>query len=258
MDGHLLANNPPWLHWLAQTASTNSWAIAHAATLQHGDVVFTPQQTAGRGQGNRVWHSPPGVLTASFILDGVAPHYWPALSLASGLAVIYAIEDLMPDCRALLQLKWPNDVWWQQRKLAGILAEVQGQRVVVGIGCNRQVDVSGWDASINPISLHQIQAIVPSELLLLERLRHYLLELAGMLTGTSASGFAPLLPELRRRDGLLGQAVCINLSSPSPEQNWSGTGRGIDEQGHYQIQNGDGVVRAFAAGRIRLTAAAAI
>ena len=72
MDEPLLAeNNPPWLHWLAQTPSTNSWALAHAAELQHGDVVFTPQQTAGRGQGDRVWYSPPGVLTASFVLDGV-------------------------------------------------------------------------------------------------------------------------------------------------------------------------------------------
>lgn len=258
MDGHLLANNPPWLHCLAQTPSTNSWALAHATALQHGDVVFTQQQTAGRGQGDRVWYSPPGVLTASFILDGVAPHYWPALSLASGLAVIYAIEDLLPACRQLLQLKWPNDVWCQQRKLAGILAESQGHRVVVGIGCNRQVDVSGWDKSINPISLHQIQAAVPSELLLLERLRHYLLEVAGMLTGASISGLAPLLPELRRRDGLLGRTVCIDLPPPIPEKYWSGTAQGIDEQGRYQIQRADGAVRSFTAGRIRLAEVATI
>ncbi len=258
MDGRLLANNPLWLNCLAETPSTNSWALANAPALQHGDVVFTQQQTAGRGQGDRVWYSPPGVLTASFVLDGVAPHYWPALSLASGLAVIYAIEDLLPACRQLLQLKWPNDVWCDQRKLAGILSEGQGQRVVVGIGCNRQVDFSGWDASINPISLHQIQAAVPSELLLLERLRHYLLEVAGMLTGASISGLASLLPELRRRDGLLGRAVCIDLPPPIPEKYWSGTGQGIDEQGRYQIQRADGVVRAFTVGRIRLTEAVTI
>ncbi len=252
MDGRLLANNPPWLHWLAQTPSTNSWALAHMATLQHGDVVFTPQQTAGRGQGDRVWYSPPGVLTASFILDGVATRHWPALSLASGLAVIYAIEDLLPDCCALLQLKWPNDVWCQQRKLAGILAEGQGHRVVVGIGCNRQVEnFSEWDASINPISLHQIQAIVPSELALLERFRHYLLEVAGMLREESSLGLVPLWPELRRRDGLFGQAVRIDWQ----QQHWSGIGQGIDEQGCYQIQNTEGIIRAFAAGRIKLATA---
>ncbi len=259
MDGHLLANNLPWLHCLAQTPSTNTWALAHATELQHGDAVFTQQQTAGRGQGDRVWYSPPGVLTASFVLDGVAPHYWPVLSLASGLAIIYAIEDLLPVCHQLLQLKWPNDVWCYQRKLAGILAEGRGQRVVIGIGCNRQIeDFSGWDASINPISLHQIQSIVPSELELLERFRHYLLEAAGMLTEASSLGLAPLLSELRRRDGLFGQAVWIDLPSPIPEKYWSGTGWGIDEQGRYQIQRADGAVRSFTAGRIRLAAAATI
>ncbi len=250
MDGPLLAeNNPAWLHWLAQTPSTNTWAIEHSTQLHHGDVVFTPHQTAGRGQGDRVWQSPPGVLTASFILDGVAPRHWPALSLTSGLAVIYAIEDLLPAGRQRLQLKWPNDVWCDQRKLAGILAEGQGQRVVVGIGCNLQVDFRGWDESINPISLHQIQPIVPSELLLLERLRHYLLEVAGLLT--AQGGLAPLLPELRRRDALWGQAVWIGL----PQQSWSGIAQGIDEQGRYQIQGANHELRSFTAGRIRLAAA---
>jgi BirA family transcriptional regulator, biotin operon repressor / biotin---[acetyl-CoA-carboxylase] ligase len=246
MDGPLLEeNNPSWLHWLAQTPSTNTWALGHSTQLQHGDVVFTPHQTAGRGQGDRVWQAPPGVLTASFILDRVASQYWPALSLASGLAVIYAIEDLMPACAGWLQLKWPNDVWCNHRKLAGILPESQGRRVVVGIGCNRQVDFTGAEPGLNPISLHQLQLIIPSELSLLERLRHYLLEVAGLLT--ASSGLTPLLAELRRRDALWGQTVWIEL----PQQSWSGTAQGIDQQGRYQIQGVDGEIRSFAAGRIR-------
>jgi BirA family transcriptional regulator, biotin operon repressor / biotin---[acetyl-CoA-carboxylase] ligase len=254
MDGLLSKINPPWLHWLDQTASTNSWAIDHAAQLQHGDVVFTTQQTAGRGQGDRVWQAPPGVLTASFMVDGVAPLHWPALSLASGLAVIYAIEDLLPTCQNMLQLKWPNDVWCNQHKLAGILAEGSGQRVVVGVGCNRQVDFvdfTEWASGINPISLHQIQTIVPSELALLARLRHYLLEVGGLLRGDSVRGMSRLLPELRRRDALVGSAVRIDL----PHQHWSGKALGMDEQGRYQIQGNNGEVRSFAAGRIRLLAA---
>ncbi len=249
MDGRLLANQPSWLQWLAQTPSTNSWALEHPAQLHHGDVVFTPHQTAGRGQGSRVWHSPPGVLTASFILDGVATKHWPALSLASGLAVIYAIADLMPASGELLQLKWPNDVWCHQRKLAGILAEGQGQRVVVGIGCNHQVHFTGQELGLNPISLHQLQIPVPDELLLLERLRHYLLEVVGLLT--AQDGLGALLPELRRRDALRDEAVYIEFA----QQSWSGIGRGIDEQGRYQIQGIDGELRSFAAGRIRRGAA---
>jgi BirA family transcriptional regulator, biotin operon repressor / biotin---[acetyl-CoA-carboxylase] ligase len=246
-----LENNPLWLHWLEQTPSTNSWALAHASQLQHGDVVFTPRQTAGRGQGERQWLAPPGVLTASFILDGIAPVHWPALSLASGLAVIYAIEDLLPIGRELLRIKWPNDVWCHQRKLAGILAEGAGQRVIVGIGCNRQVDFGEWRAAVLPISLHQIQSPVPSEILLLERFRHYLLEVAGLLS-PAALGLALLLPELRRRDELLNTAVCIESL---PAHYWSGTALGIDAQGCYQIQGANGEIRSFAAGRIRPLAA---
>ncbi len=248
MDGSLSKINLPWLHWLDQTASTNSWAIDHAAQLQHGDVVFTQQQTAGRGQGDRVWHAPPGVLTASLMMDGVAPLHWPVLSLASGLAVIYAIEDLMPNCHNMLRLKWPNDVWCNQRKLAGILVEGSGQRLVIGIGCNRQVDFTDWPAtSIQPISLHHMQAVVPSELALLARLRHYLLEAGGLLMSGSGQGLSLLWPELRRRDALVGTAVGIDLA----HEHWSGTALGIDGQGHYQIQGNDGEVRSFAAGRIR-------
>jgi BirA family transcriptional regulator, biotin operon repressor / biotin---[acetyl-CoA-carboxylase] ligase len=160
---------PSWLHWLPETPSTNTWAIEHAAQLQHGDVVFTPKQTAGRGQFDRVWQSPPGVLTASFILDEVP---LTGLSLAVGLAVIYAIEDLI-NSPNILQIKWPNDIWHQQQKLAGILCEVHKTRVVVGIGCNLQVDLPA--ALSNAISLHQLHALEISELAMLTSIRRYLL-----------------------------------------------------------------------------------
>jgi BirA family transcriptional regulator, biotin operon repressor / biotin---[acetyl-CoA-carboxylase] ligase len=258
MDGRLLENNPQWLHLLEQTPSTNSWAIEHPTQLQHGDVVFTRHQTAGRGQGDHRWHSPPGVLTASFILDGIAVGHWPALSLASGLATIYAIEDLLPTCQGVIQLKWPNDLWVDRKKLAGILAEGSGQRVVVGIGCNRQANFTDWSAGAAgqpPISLHQIQAAVPSELLLLERLRHYLLEVAGLLMANSEQGLCPLWPALRQRDALLGHTVTITV----PHQpDWSGTALGIDPQGCYQIQGSTGEIRSFASGRLRPLVASAI
>jgi BirA family biotin operon repressor/biotin-[acetyl-CoA-carboxylase] ligase len=252
MDGRLLdATNPQWLHWLRETPSTNTWAIANAAHLHHGDVVFTQHQTAGRGQGDRVWYSPAGVLTASFVLDGIPPAQWPGLSLASGLAVIYAIEDLMPTCQNMLRLKWPNDVWYDRRKLAGILCEGAGSRVIVGVGCNRQVDLAELTALGNAISLHQIQRIVPTEMSLLERLRHYLLEVAGLLTVDTAPGLSPLLPALRERDGLQGQAVHLAIH----KRQWSGIARGIDEQGRLQIQDAQGEVHAFAAGRVSLAGA---
>jgi BirA family transcriptional regulator, biotin operon repressor / biotin---[acetyl-CoA-carboxylase] ligase len=240
---------PPWLHWLDKTPSTNSWSIEHLSQLQHGDVVFTPHQTAGRGQFDRVWHSPPGVLTASFILDDLDPSKQSGLSLAVGLAVIYAIEDLAIACQNCLQLKWPNDIWYEQRKLAGILCEVSKDRLIVGIGCNLRVDFSATGLSDqitgNPISLHQIHAPIIQEIDLLERLRHYLLETAGIL---QHQGLEPLLPALRQRDGLLDRSISLEL----PNKTIHGTGAGINHLGHLQIRTIIHQIQTFAAGRVRI------
>jgi len=254
-------NHRHWLHTLDTCASTNTWAIARADKLHHGDVIFTKQQTSGRGQHDRTWHSPTGVLTASFVLDNLNPNLLPGLSLAVGLAVIFAIEDLVPDCRDMLRLKWPNDVWIDRQKLAGILCEATssntfGTRAVVGIGLNRCVDfaAAGLDqrAIGNAVSLHSIASNVPDELCLLDRLRHYLLELADMFSTTDRppekSGLAPLLPELRRRDALIGCNVAIELSS----ETICGEAAGIDGCGRLLVCLAGDRIQAFTSGRVRL------
>ncbi|MBW4553415.1 MAG: biotin--[acetyl-CoA-carboxylase] ligase [Aphanocapsa sp. GSE-SYN-MK-11-07L] len=249
---------PPWLHWLERCDSTNIWAIDHAAQLQPGDVIFTQQQTAGRGQQGRPWYAPAGVLTASFILDQIPVSQLPGLSLAAGLAVIYAIADLIPIGQDSLMLKWPNDVVCDRRKLAGILCEATSgsvsARVVVGIGLNRCVDFAeaGLETSQigDPISLDQITSAVPDQLALLERLRHYLLQVADLFirSGNSSenSGLTPLLPELQRRDALRDRTVTLDL----PNQSITGQAVGIDAIGRLQIRTPDGQVQAFSSGRV--------
>jgi BirA family transcriptional regulator, biotin operon repressor / biotin---[acetyl-CoA-carboxylase] ligase len=228
-----------WLHWLETVPSTNSWAIAQGHKLGHGDAVFTPQQTAGRGQFDRAWQSPPGVLTASIILDDLIPAKQVGFSLVAGLSLIYSLEDLLPTLESQLQLKWPNDLWYQQRKLAGILCEAKGTRLIVGIGCNLQADFSALSASQvgNPISLHQIDpegflaiSNQPEDyrITLLTKIRRYLLEAAALV---QAQGIEPLLPALQKRDGLRGRNLQIELPSGSI----AGQGVGIDTLGRLQI-----------------------
>ena len=251
-----------WLHTLDTCASTNTWAIARADQLHHGDVIFTKRQTSGRGQHDRTWHAPNGVLTASFVLDNLNPNLLPGLSLAVGLAVIFAIEDLVPECRDMLRLKWPNDVWIDRQKLAGILCEATSSKVsgktrtVVGIGVNRCVDfvAAGLDARAigNAVSLHSIASNVPDELCLLDRLRHYLLELADMFSNIDRppkkSGLALLLPELRRRDALIGCNVAIDLSS----ETICGEVVGIDGCGRLLVCLAGDRIQAITSGRVRL------
>jgi BirA family transcriptional regulator, biotin operon repressor / biotin---[acetyl-CoA-carboxylase] ligase len=239
-------DHPEWLHWLEQCPSTNSWAAE--AIVPHGDVVFTRQQTAGRGQHGRTWQSPPGVLTASFILEAIPVEQLAGISLVAGLAAIDAVEELVPSLRGELRLKWTNDVFLRGRKLAGILCESamksadRSARVVVGIGLNRCVefeqDVTGR------VSLHQVAA-APDELLLLERLRHHLLISAEML---QAQGMQARLSELRQRDFLLGQVITIETAIESV----TGEAVGIGDRGELLLRLADGTERAFVSGHIVL------
>jgi len=252
-----LENLPKWLHWLDSCPSTNTWASDRATQLQHGDVVFTRQQTAGRGQQGRIWYAPTGVLTASFVCDRLPVTQLPKLSLAAGLAVIYAIEDLLPNCQDILRLKWPNDVLINDRKLAGILCEATSgntsinTRAIVGIGLNRCVNFAEAGLNINAVSLHEISSIVPDEFSLLERLRHYLLEASGMLAMSDIAaenvGLAKLLPELRRRDMLRDRHITLEL----PQETISGQAVGIDTYGRLLLRLSDDKVQAFTSGRVQ-------
>lgn len=247
---------PHWLHWLDTCSSTNTWAIENAAHLNHGDVVFTQKQTAGRGQNGRTWHSPAGVLTASVILTQIPSVQLPELSLAAGLAVIYAVEDLVIDCQSLFRLKWPNDIWFNGRKIAGILCEASSSgaegRVVVGIGLNRCVEVRDETLkaiSHRVISLHQISAAIPTELELLEQVRRYLMQLAGILryeNNRSGHGFSLLLPPLRQRDALSGQMITLAVG----QTQIVGEAAGISDRGHLLLRLQNGEIQAFASGHI--------
>jgi BirA family transcriptional regulator, biotin operon repressor / biotin---[acetyl-CoA-carboxylase] ligase len=265
-----LDDRPNWLHWVEQCASTNTWAIAHAADLGHGDVVFTRHQTAGKGQQGRIWHSPPGVLTASFVLDRLPTAQLPGLSLAAGLAVIYAIEDLLAidppteqsrqpfEREDLLRLKWSNDVLLDRRKVAGILCEATSSlsagtaRVVVGIGLNRCVDFAEAGLTADAIgeaaSLHQVFPTVPDEFALLERLRYYLLQVANLFSRAAPErpGLALLLPELRRRDALIDRFIRIEL----PGESVSGQAAGIDDSGRLLLRLPDQQIRTFTSGHV--------
>jgi len=87
--------------------------------------VVADHQTAGRGRLGRTWETPPGTaLLASFVMPAR-----PLASLAAGVAAAHA-------CGPASRLKWPNDVLLGGAKLAGILAEVRGDRVIVGVGVN--------------------------------------------------------------------------------------------------------------------------
>jgi BirA family biotin operon repressor/biotin-[acetyl-CoA-carboxylase] ligase len=256
----------PWLHYLESCASTNTWTLDRLNAsldaslhnsqehdrLKHGDAVFTRQQTSGRGQQGRSWFSNEGVLTASFYLDRLPTLYLPYLSLLTGLAVIYAVEDLAIALKNELRLKWTNDIMLAEGKLAGILCEAiargKESRVVIGVGINLCVDFTEVDRSnfsiVNPVSLHQFTT-PPEDLVLLEKIRHYLLELNSSIVSEKFT-LAAFLPELNRRNFLLDRQVRFQ----SIEGEYIGIVKKIDDRGRLSIELPDNSRRYFLSGRI--------
>jgi BirA family biotin operon repressor/biotin-[acetyl-CoA-carboxylase] ligase len=129
----------PWrVEWFATLDSTNRYAL-DAARSGAPDrlVVVADEQTAGRGRLGRTWEAPPGSsLLVSVLLRGLGD---PARAvMATAVALAAAVEE---EAGVAVGLKWPNDLVVGDRKLAGVLAETEGDVVVVGAGCN--VD---WDS----------------------------------------------------------------------------------------------------------------
>jgi len=122
------------------TDSTNTCARELAeAGAPGGTVVTAREQTAGRGRIGRVWTAPEGkALLYSAILRPLDQRHL-LLPLSVPLAVCAAAEALRPGIEC--QVKWPNDVWLEERKLAGILIEAKPQEgwAVVGVGLNLSI-----------------------------------------------------------------------------------------------------------------------
>ena len=233
----------PWLIRLPVCDSSNTWALAHLDTLDHGDVVWALEQRGGRGQHGRHWLSPPGCLCLSCVLD-LPPH--PAnqrLALIAGLAVALSVEDALPAIQ--VALKWPNDCLVNGAKLAGILCEGRcsgtRHRIVVGIGLNRAPD---WAAAgIDPdtvgqavIGLDSLGAEPPPALDLIDSLHHYLLEGAGLI---ATGRWDQLLPALRQRDHLIGRRLRLDGGSGS-QAPLHGHGAGIDDDGRLILRDDHG------------------
>jgi BirA family biotin operon repressor/biotin-[acetyl-CoA-carboxylase] ligase len=130
------------LHHFYKIVSTNTAAMAAAAECApEGSVFLAEEQTAGRGRGANSWHSArsAGIYCSVILRPALPPSEVLVLSLAAALAVHAAIQQI--DSRVEPDLKWPNDVLIEGRKVCGILTEMNSEAtqiryVVIGIGIN--------------------------------------------------------------------------------------------------------------------------
>ncbi len=129
------------IHYLKEVDSTNTYAADLLLRgAKEGEVVIADCQTSGRGRMDRVWHSPPGknIFTSIILKPPMPPSRASQITLAAGVAVAEVISLF---CPGTVQLKWPNDVLIDRKKMCGILSEMKTKGdnidyVIVGIGIN--------------------------------------------------------------------------------------------------------------------------
>lgn len=232
-----------------ETGSTNAdlAAAAHAGA-PGGRVLVTEHQTAGRGRFARRWETPRGTsIGMSVLVRSARPvSDWGWLSLLTGVAVADGIERATGATPGRVQLKWPNDVLLDGRKVCGILSErVEGvaglpAAAIIGMGLN----ISMAD--------HELPVATATSLLL-----------AGLPTDRDAviveilRRLAELLRQWERhgdvRDSYARRCASIGRDlrvMESPESVLMGRGVDVDDQGRLVVQLTDGTRRRFAAGDV--------
>jgi BirA family biotin operon repressor/biotin-[acetyl-CoA-carboxylase] ligase len=220
--------------------STNSLAKDLAADgAPSGTVVTADEQSAGRGRGSRRWSAPPGAaLLYSAILRPLDLSHI-LLPLAAPIAVCEACESLAP---VNLEVKWPNDVWLDERKLSGILIEARPPDwAVIGVGVNLAIEPGDFPRDLRWPAASLGHGVTP------EQMRVALDEALGR--------WAEASPEQVReayepRDALRGRR--IGWEGGPDEGDRSGVGAGIDERGNLLVRTDDGELVTLGSGEVSL------
>lgn len=231
--------------------SSNSTLMQKAALgANHGSCLAVELQTGGRGRRGRSWQaSLGGSLTFSLLWRfNQGASFLSGLSLAVGVALMRALEQAgVTNTR----LKWPNDVLHQQRKLAGILIELQGDMLgpsaaVIGIGLNLKLSEQA-KANIDQaaIDLASITSNLPNRNQMLALI---LAHLTDVLQQFEAEGFVSLREEWSRHHAYHNQPARLLLPDGSEHH---GVVAGIAEDGALLVRSANGE-RRFASGEISM------
>lgn len=234
--------------------STNSHLMREAGKgAPSGTLCFAEHQSAGRGRRGRTWVSPFGSNLYLSLLwrYPFGPSALGGLSLAAGAAVASVLEaEGVPE----VALKWPNDVLWRRRKLAGLLLEVAGEAqgpslVVVGLGLNMRLDAAQAAGIDQPwVDLQSVPGLAAGDR---NQLAARLAErLTSVMERYGTDGLTPFLADWERFDLYRGERVEIRMG----DRTLSGVHAGVTPEGALRLDM-DGGIQTFQAGEVSLRAA---
>ena len=231
--------------------STNQYLLDRLATLRSGDACIAEYQQAGRGRRGRKWFSPFGAnlyLSMYWRLEQ-GPAAAIGLSLVIGIVMAEVLQSLGADN---VRVKWPNDLYLKDRKLAGILVELTGKtgdaaQIVIGAGINlamRRIEENivnqGW------INLQEAGIAIDRNTLAVRLIK----ELRAALTQFEQEGLSPWLSRWEKLDNFIHRPVKLIIG----DKEIVGISRGIGPQGALLLEQ-EGEIKPWMGGEISLRSA---
>lgn len=231
--------------------STNQYLLDRLTGLQSGDACVAEYQQAGRGRRGRKWVSPFGAnlyISMYWRLEQ-GPAAAIGLSLVIGIVMTEVLRDLGAD---QVRVKWPNDLYLNDRKLAGILVELTGKtgdaaQIVIGAGVNLAMrNAQAGDINQGWINLQEAGVRIDRNVLA----ARLITELRSALHCFEQEGLTPFLARWEVLDNFINRPVKLIIG----EKEIFGISRGIDSQGALLLEQ-DGVVKPWVGGEISLRSA---
>ena len=235
------------LEVLLEIDSTNQYLINNKHIKSNKTFVFSEYQSQGRGRRQRSWQTPFGNNIACSLLWNVqlTPGECNGLSLAIGVAITSALERYGI---LNLQLKWPNDVLWNYRKLSGVLIEFATRtstltQMVIGIGINLKLPATLKQENWMDIAtiINQMPDRLQISALLIE-------ETLKILSDFEQKGLDAIIQHWQALDAYYDLPVTIS----TPHQIIHGIAKGINRQGELLLQTDNNKVKAFMQGEVSL------
>lgn len=236
------------LYVLASTGSTNDDAREAANEgAPSGTVIVADTQSAGRGRGTHTWHSPSGenVYVSIVLRPKLDTRRVSAASLVVGVCVARVIERRLHERgRERVKLKWPNDVWVDEKKIGGVLIEgrLRGesvQHLVVGVGVNIKTRVFPLELRDKATSLSLLGC---EDVDRADVLGELLAEIGRGMLRYEREGLEAFRQELEHKDGLKGKRVKVG--------DRVGVARGIDGEGCVMVERETGFIEKVSSGEL--------
>ena len=240
------------IYYFPELKSTNiiakEKALHRAEGINEGTLIIAERQSAGKGRLGREWFSPAGGIWLSIILyPQLPPSYIPRITLMTAVAVVKAIKMCV---QIEPQIKWPNDILINEKKVCGILTEMSAELdiihwIVVGIGINANIDHREFPEDIqeNAISLKEF---LGKEILRVKMVQIFLQEFEKYYEGLKRREFSSILKEWKLYSHTLGKKTKVDIG----ERIIAGEAIDINESGALILKKEDGELIEIVSGTI--------